>query len=39
MATKWLNFGVTYNYQRDQSNIDTFSFGQNVVSVDGLLHF
>ena len=39
VATKWLDLGVSYRYQRDQSTVDTFSFGQNVVSVDGLLHF
>jgi hypothetical protein len=39
IATKWLDLGVSYRYQRNQSTVDTFSFGQNVVSVDGLLHF
>jgi hypothetical protein len=39
VATKWLDFGVTYSYERDLSNTGTFSFGRNVVSVDGLLHF
>ena len=39
VAAKWLEFGVTYRYQRDLSNTGTFSFGQNVVSIDGLLHF
>ena len=39
IATKWLELGVSYRYQRNQSTVDTFSFGQDVVSVDGLLHF
>jgi len=39
IATKWLELGVAYHYQRDKSSENTFSFGQNVVTVDGLLHF
>ncbi len=39
VVTKWLDLGVSYRYQRNQSTVDTFSFGQNVVSVDGSMHF
>jgi hypothetical protein len=39
IATKRLDVGVKYTYQRDLSDVGTFSFSENTVSVDALLHF
>lgn len=38
-ATKWLEFGVSYRYQYDRSTASSVTFDQNLVSIDGLVHF